>query len=97
MSYEYPLNPDWTTQEIVNVVNLLSAIERVYESGMALSDFQQAYRNFKQIVTSIGEEKRIDSRFQQVSGYSLYRVVQEMKRLEKETASSKKQKKLKLE
>lgn len=97
MSYEYPLNPDWTTQEIVNVVNLLSAVERVYESGMALSDFQQAYRNFKQIVTSIGEEKRIDSRFQQVSGYSLYRVVQEMKRLEKETASSKKQKKLKLE
>ena len=97
MSYEYPLNPDWTTQEIVNVVNLLSAIERVYESGMALSDFQQAYRNFKQIVTSIGEEKRIDSRFQQVSGYSLYRVVQEMKRLEKETASSKKHKKLKLE
>lgn len=97
MSYEYPLNPDWTTQEIVNVVNLLSAIERVYESGMALSDFQQAYRNFKQIVTSIGEEKRIDSRFQQVSGYSLYRVVQEMKRLEKETASSKKQKKMKLE
>ena len=97
MSYEYPLNPDWTTQEIVNVVNLLSAVERVYESGMALSDFQQAYRNFKQIVTSIGEEKRIDSRFQQVSGYSLYRVVQEMKRLEKETASSKKQKKMKLE
>lgn len=70
MSYEYPLNPDWTTQEIVNVVNLLSAVERVYESGMALSDFQQAYQNFKQIVTSIGEEKRIDSRFQQVSGYS---------------------------
>lgn len=77
--YDYPLNPDWTTEEIVAVVELLALVEQAYEQGVAVSAFAQKYQRFKQIVTSIGEEKRIDRTFQQASGYSLYRTVQQMK------------------
>lgn len=77
--YDYPLNPDWTTDEIVAVVELLASVEQAYEQGIDVQQFAQKYQRFKQIVTSIGEEKRIDRSFQQASGYSLYRTVQQMK------------------
>ena len=78
-NYEYPLNPDWSTAEIVAVVDLLAAVEQAYEGGIECELFRTRYQAFKQIVTSIGEEKRIDRSFTQASGYSLYRVVQAMK------------------
>ncbi|EAH1619242.1 hypothetical protein D4258_10845, partial [Listeria monocytogenes] len=33
MEYSYPLNPDWTTEEMTIVVQFLEAIERAYEKG----------------------------------------------------------------
>lgn len=87
--YEYPLNDSWATQEIVTVINLLTAVETAYEKGIALHEFQSLYRDFKQVVTSIGEEKRIDKSFAQASGYSLYRVVTRMKQLQVEQRADK--------
>lgn len=89
--YEYPLNDSWSTQEIVTVVNLLSAVETAYEKGIELAKFQQYYQAFKQVVTSIGEEKRIDKSFAQASGYSLYRVVTQMKQLQTGNNAKRKQ------
>ncbi len=34
MEYSYPLNPDWTTEEMTIVVQFLEAIERAYEKGI---------------------------------------------------------------
>ena len=35
--FEYPLNPDWTTEEIITVVDFLSGVEAVYQSGVKLN------------------------------------------------------------
>ena len=53
--FEYPLNPDWTTEEIITVVDFLSGVEAVYQSGVKLNSLWPRYQAFKQIVTSIGE------------------------------------------
>lgn len=82
--YDYPLNSDWSTGEMIAVVNLLSCVEQAYETGINADKFDNAYQKFKQIVTSIAEEKRVGNRFEQVSTYSLYRVVQTLKKLKSE-------------
>lgn len=88
-NYEYPLNSDWTTDEMVTVVNFLALVEQVYEASVDVSLFKQAYQSFKKIVTSISEEKRIDKQFQQVSGYSIYRAVQLMKAMDQSAKPTK--------
>ncbi len=79
MNYAYPLNPDWSSEEIATVIDLLVAVETAYESKITAKDLLDKYRAFKGIVDSISEEKQIDRAFQEVSGYSIYRTVQKAK------------------
>lgn len=79
MTYQYPLNPDWTTEEIITVIQFLTLVEAVYEGGVASEDFRLAYGQFKQIVTSIGEEKQLGKSFEMSSGYSIYQAVKQMR------------------
>lgn len=78
--YNYPLDLDWSTEEMVQVTNLWAAVETAYERGMDCQLFLTNYREFKSVVKSIGEEKRLGNSFEKVSGYSLYRVVQQAKK-----------------
>ncbi|MGN1401858.1 MAG: UPF0223 family protein [Bacillus sp. (in: firmicutes)] len=80
MEYQYPLDMDWSTEDIVHVIAFYEAVEKVYEKGIARTDFMDKYRRFKQIVPSIAEEKRIGKNFEDVSGYSIYRAVQAAKK-----------------
>ncbi|MFV0560308.1 MAG: UPF0223 family protein [Enterococcus sp.] len=77
--YEYPLDLDWSTDEMVTVMHMWDVLERANEKGIENAVFMDAYRSFKQVVKSIGEEKRLGKDFERVSGYSLYRTVQEAK------------------
>ena len=86
MKYSYPLSEDWSTEEMIQVIEWLNQVEKAYESSVTLEDLQKHYRSFKQIVTSIMEEKQIDRQFKQLSGYSTYQVVKKMKSLLKEKA-----------
>lgn len=87
MKYSYPINEAWTTEEIVQVVEWLNQVEKTYESYTTLGVLQEQYGKFKQIVTSIMEEKQIDRQFKQLSGYSTYQVVKKMKEHSKEGAA----------
>ncbi len=42
--------------------------------------FLKTYQQFKTVVKSIGEEKRLGREFEKASGYSLYRTVQQAKK-----------------
>lgn len=75
--YNYPLNPEWTTDEMVSVVNLWSKLEEVYEKKVSAEDFLKVYDNFKKVVKSIGEERQLGREFEDASGYSLYHVVKQ--------------------
>jgi Uncharacterized protein conserved in bacteria len=75
MEYNYPLEYDWTAEEIILVVALYNAVEQAYEQGIHKDEFMKAYRGFKEVIDSKSEEKRIDKEFKKVSGYSIYQVV----------------------
>ncbi|MEI5995465.1 UPF0223 family protein [Candidatus Enterococcus mansonii] len=80
--YQYPLDLDWTTDEMVIVTNMWSAVEEANETGIDTTVFLAKYKQFKTVVKSIGEEKRLGNEFQKASGYSLYRTVQQAKKQE---------------
>lgn len=79
MEYSYPISIDWSTEETIIVVHFFETIEKVYEKGVKRNRLMDIYRNFKIVVPSIGEEKRIFREFEDVSGLSSYRVVKKMK------------------
>ncbi|MHC5229664.1 UPF0223 family protein [Enterococcus sp. LJL99] len=81
--YQYPLDLDWTTEEMVIVTNMWTAVEKANESGIQIDIFMTTYKKFKEVVKSIGEEKRLGNEFEKVSGYSLYRTVQQAKKTTK--------------
>lgn len=78
-NYSYPLNSDWSTEEIVDVVSFFHYVEQAYHDGITLGEVKNAYDKYKRIVQSIMEEKQLDREFKELSGYSTYQVVQQMK------------------
>lgn len=82
MEYQYPIDYTWTTDEIVKVIYFFEKIEQAYEGGVQKEVLMEAYRGFKQVVPSIAEEKRLFAEFQEVSNYSGYHVVKQMKETE---------------
>ncbi|MDC3416526.1 UPF0223 family protein [Aquibacillus salsiterrae] len=75
MNYSYPIDESWSKQEIIDVVNFFSMIEKAYEDGVKADDILISYTRFKQIVPSKSEEKKICGKFEKESGYSCYRTV----------------------
>jgi len=72
--YDYPLDPDWSTQDIIDVIALYNAVEQAYEGGISREDFMKAWRKYTDIVPSKSQQKQLDKAFRNVSGYSIYRV-----------------------
>lgn len=81
--YQYPLDLEWSIDEMVIVTDFYSAVEQAYETGVKAEKLMELYKNFKQVVRSIGEEKRLGREFEAVSSYSIYRVVQSAKEVKK--------------
>lgn len=77
--YDYPLDPYWSTQDIIDVMSLYNAVEQAYEEGISKSEFMECYRKFVAVVDSKSEQKQIDKTFEQASHYSIYKVFQKSK------------------
>ena len=74
MDYQYPIDYTWTTEEVIDVIELYNAVEQAYEQGISSEDFKEAYRKFKNVVQSKSEEKQYDKQFEELSSYSIYQV-----------------------
>ena len=81
MEYSYPLSTDWTTQEMVDVVQFFEAVEAAYEKGIKREAFMERYKKFKVVVPSQAEEKTICREFEQASGNVAYKAVKLAKEL----------------
>lgn len=81
--YQYPIDIEWTTGEMILVMDLWAAVEEAYEKGIEKQIFLNKYHAFKTVVKSIGEERKLGKEFELISGYSLYHVVQEAKQTTK--------------
>ena len=55
--YDYPLDFDWTTEEIIDVMSLYNAVEQAYEGGISKDEFMKVYHRFIEIVDSKSEQK----------------------------------------
>lgn len=79
MDYQYPISYEWSTEEVVDVIRFFESVEKAYEKGIAKEQLMSAYKRFKEIVPSKSEEKQVCGEFEEMSGYSAYRVVQKAK------------------
>lgn len=59
MDYQYPMDLDWSTDEIVDVIKFFEAVEKAYENKIQKEEFMKAYRRFKEIVPGKADEKSI--------------------------------------
>lgn len=75
-NYSYPLDPDWSQDELLLVLGFLNQVEQANENGIETEVLLSGYQKFKTVIKSIGEEKKLDREFQQASGYSIYRTIQ---------------------
>lgn len=78
-NYSYPLDFSWSTEELSSVLSFLNQVEKAYEGGVEASMLLERYQQFKTVVKSKGEERRVDREFEATSGYSTYHAVQAAK------------------
>lgn len=77
--YDYPLDSEWTVNEIIDVMALYNAVEKAYEGGISSDELLATYKKFKVIVTSKSQEKQLDKEFEKNSGYSIYQAIKKSK------------------
>lgn len=87
MSYHYPIDLDWSKEEVVDVIHFLTMIEKAYESSVMRTELLDSYRAFKKIVPSKSEEKQILNQFEKDSGYSGYHTVKKAREATREKIS----------
>ena len=79
MEYQYPFSIHWTTEEVIKVIEFFQMIEKAYEHGVSREQLLTSYREFKKIVPSKAEERKMTDEFEEVSNYSTYRTIQKAK------------------
>lgn len=79
MEYSYPLDLDWSTEEMIAVTHFYQTIEKGYESGVTHNELQTAYQSFKEIVPSKAEEKTLFNAFEKASSYHPWGLVKQLK------------------
>ena len=80
MEYDYPLDYTWSVEEITDVINLYVAVEQAYEQGIESARLLEHYRKYTAIVDSLMAQKQYDKEFAAVSGYSIYRTIEQAKK-----------------
>ncbi|MDR2832853.1 MAG: UPF0223 family protein [Streptococcaceae bacterium] len=81
--YTYPLDLEWSMDEMVKVTNFYAVVEQAYEEGIKAENFLVKYQEFKTVIRSIAEEKRLGREFEKVSGYTIYKVVKKAQEIQK--------------
>ena len=75
-NYSYPIDSDWTIDEMKAVIGMFRVVEEAVEVGIDRQAIIDQYKKFKQVANSRAYEKQLGKRFEDVSGYSLYQVMQ---------------------
>lgn len=77
--FSYPLDEDWSTEEIVAVVEFFEAVETGYEEGIPAGALKGLYKNFKQVVPTKSEEKTLFKEFKERSGFEPFTLIRQLK------------------
>ena len=80
MEFDYPIDYAlYTSDEITIIIKFLDLVEECYLSGVELSEFKAAYKDFKSVVRAKSEENSLYRDFKEITGYDGYQAVKEMK------------------
>lgn len=74
-NFEYPLLPEWTTAEIIEMSAFYEAVEKLYTTGIKRADFLERYQKFCEIEPAKMTQKQLDKAFEKASGMSIYQAV----------------------
>ena len=78
--YTYPIDYDqYTTEEIVVIVEFLALIEEANTTRVDPFVLSNKHKQFRTVVNSISLEKQIDKAFEKASGYSIYKTIKKYK------------------
>ncbi|WP_246125541.1 UPF0223 family protein [Alkalicoccus halolimnae] len=70
-----PLSTEWSTEQIVDVVNFFEAVDKAYNKGVGRNEFLTLYTDFKKVVPSKAEEKQHFKDYEEQTGQSPYKAV----------------------
>lgn len=74
--YTYPIDYDqFTTEEIVVIVEFLSLIEDANTGKVDPIVLSKKHQHYRSVINSIMIEKQIDREFEKVSGYSIHKTI----------------------
>ena len=63
-------------------MSFYQAVEIGYEEGVLAGKFEEAYNDFKEIVPSKSEEKKMFKEYEKASGYVPYLLIKQLKTAE---------------
>ena len=80
MEFNYPIDYTlYNTEEITTIIKFLDLIEECYLSGVELTEFKSAYKEFKSVVRAKSEENLLYRDFKEITGFDGYLAVKKMK------------------
>lgn len=82
MDFSYPISHDWSTDEIVDVINFYEAVEHAYGKGVERDKLMNVYRRFKEIVPGKAQERNLANEYEELSGFSIYQTMKKAKDLQ---------------
>jgi uncharacterized protein YktA (UPF0223 family) len=77
MDINIPISYDWSTEEVIDVVQFFDGVEKAYDTGIEKSELLRLYRRFKEIVPTKSEEKQLFKQYEVAVKYSCYHAVKE--------------------
>ncbi|ARK31159.1 UPF0223 family protein [Halalkalibacter krulwichiae] len=75
MESKMPISLDWSTQEVVDVIQFFELVEQAYKTGVEREKLLGHYRRFKEIVPSKSEEKQVCKQYDEELNISTYQVI----------------------
>lgn len=73
-NYSYPIDGQWSVEEITEIVDYYNQVERAYEGGIKGRDFLNAQTKFDRLVKSKAQRREMDKSFEADSSYVPFAV-----------------------
>ena len=78
MEYQYPLDLDWTNEEMMKVIHFLIKLKIIMNPLSKVKRLSMLINNLKKLCQVKLKKKQIFKEFENKSGYNSYKVVQEV-------------------
>ncbi|GEP19588.1 UPF0223 family protein [Pediococcus argentinicus] len=78
-NFSYPIEEFWSVDELTQVIDFYSKIEKAYDGGVSVKILSASYDNFKKVVPNKSEQKRLFREFEKNSGLASFPIVKQLR------------------